>query len=83
MIRATSKTHALAAASSRNPNWIARQVEDRIVHTKVGLVREQDQTHLKPGTAIRLVGSIIGHLAVRAGNGPKQIHPRVVDDIQG
>lgn len=83
MIRATSMTHAFATAASRNPNWIARQVEDRIVHTKIGLVREKDHTNLKTGTALRVVGSIIGTLAVKAGHGPKQLHPRVVGDIQG
>jgi hypothetical protein len=79
MIRATSMTHAFATAATRNPNWIARQVEDRIVHTKVGIVREKDHVNVSKTTALKVVGSIIGHIA--ATN--KQQHPRVVADIQG
>jgi len=81
MIRATSMTHAFATAATRNPNWIARQVEDRIVHTKVGLVKEQDHVHVKAGTALRVVGSIIGGLA--ANGKTEQQHPRVLTEVQG
>lgn len=79
MIRATSMTHAFATAASRNHNWIARQVEDRIVHTKVGIVREQDEINVKTGTALRVIGSIIGDLAAKG----KQQHPLVLTEIQG
>lgn len=81
MIRATSMTHAFATAATRNPNWIARQVEDRIVHTKVGIVREQDKINVKPGTVLRVVGSIIGELAAKGKH--KQQHPRVLTEVQG
>lgn len=81
MIRATSMTHAFATAATRNPNWIARQVEDRIVHTKVGLVKEQDHVHVKAGTALRVVGSIIGGMAAKGKT--EQQHPRVLAEVQG
>lgn len=81
MIRATSMTHAFATAATRNPNWIARQVEDRIIHTKVGMVKEKDHVNVKPGTALRVVGSIIGELAAKGKH--KQQHPRVLTEVQG